>query len=121
MGTALQRHLNLEVVKCVVVASPGFVKDQFLAHFFAQATREANKPILDARSPSLPLLPARDMSESGWAGKFVAVHASSGFKHSLNEVLADPAIVARLADTKAAAEVGASLPGERREARGTVA
>nr|KAG5690192.1 hypothetical protein BaRGS_016583 [Batillaria attramentaria] len=39
--------------------------------------------------------------------KFVLVHASSGFKHSLKEVLSDPAVTARLADTKAAGEVKA--------------
>lgn len=33
------------------------------------------------------------------------MHASSGFKHSLKEVLQDPAVIARLADTKAASEV----------------
>ena len=37
--------------------------------------------------------------------KFFPVHASSGFKHSLREVLQDPAVQARLADTKAAEEV----------------
>ena len=36
--------------------------------------------------------------------KFFPVHASSGFKHSLREVLQDPAVQARLADTKAAQE-----------------
>lgn len=35
------------------------------------------------------------------------MHASSGFKHSLKEVLQDPAVIARLADTKAASEVKA--------------
>ena len=37
--------------------------------------------------------------------KFLLVHASSGFKHALKEVLADPAVQARLADTKASEEV----------------
>lgn len=40
-------------------------------------------------------------------GKFILVHASSGFKHSLKEVLQDPAVLARLSDTKAASEVKA--------------
>lgn len=39
--------------------------------------------------------------------KFILVHASSGFKHSLREVLQDPAVLARLSDTKAASEVKA--------------
>lgn len=39
--------------------------------------------------------------------KFVLCHASSGFKHSLREVLQDPALQARLSDTKASEEVRA--------------
>ena len=30
--TAILRHLNFDVVKAVVIASPGFVKDQFFEH-----------------------------------------------------------------------------------------
>ena len=37
--------------------------------------------------------------------KFLLVHASSGFKHSLKEVLLDPLVQAKLSDTKAASEV----------------
>lgn len=32
--------------------------------------------------------------------KFVLVHSSSGHKHALKEVLADPTVTARLAETK---------------------
>jgi len=37
--------------------------------------------------------------------KFILVHSSSGFKHSLKEVLQDPALQSKLADTKATEEV----------------
>ncbi|KAJ8312933.1 hypothetical protein KUTeg_010306 [Tegillarca granosa] len=40
-------------------------------------------------------------------GKFLLVHSSSGFKHSLKEVLQDPAIASKLADTKASSEIKA--------------
>jgi len=40
-------------------------------------------------------------------GKFMLVHSSSGFKHSLREVLSSPEVTAKLADTKAAGEVKA--------------
>ena len=33
-------------------------------------------------------------------GKFLLVHSSSGYKHALKEVLQDPAVLARLVDTK---------------------
>ncbi|XP_057322452.1 protein pelota [Microplitis mediator] len=86
---AILRHVNFDIVKCVIIASPGFVKDQFMEYMIQQAIKTDNKVLLDNKS------------------KFILVHASSGFKHSLKEVLADPAVVARMADTKAAGEVKA--------------
>jgi protein pelota len=83
------RHMNFDVVKCILVASPGFVKDQFYEYMIQQAIKLDQKVLLDNKS------------------KFILVHASSGFKHSLKEVLQDPAVTARLSDTKAAAEVKA--------------
>ncbi|XP_074096166.1 protein pelota-like [Cotesia typhae] len=86
---AILRHVNFDIVKCVIVASPGFVKDQFMEYMIQQAIKTDNKLLLENRS------------------KFMLVHASSGFKHSLKEVLADPAVVTRISDTKAAGEVKA--------------
>lgn len=62
---ALLRHINFEVVKAILIASPGFVKDQFFDYLIEQAVKLDNKLILENR------------------GKFVLAHASSGFKHSL--------------------------------------
>lgn len=84
---AILRHVNFDVVKCVLVASPGFVKDQFCEYMFSQALKLDQKALLDSKH------------------KFVLAHASSGFKHSLKEVLADPSISNKLTDTKAAGEV----------------
>ncbi|KAK3609806.1 hypothetical protein CHS0354_029844 [Potamilus streckersoni] len=84
---AILRHVKFEVVKCVLVASPGFVKDQFYEYMFAQAVKLDYKVLLENKS------------------KFVLVHSSSGFKHSLKEVLQDPSIASKLADTKATGEV----------------
>jgi protein pelota len=81
------RHVNFEIVKCILIASPAFVKDAFFEYMIQQATKLDQKIILDSRS------------------KFMLVHASSGFKHSLKEVLQDPAVVAKMSDTKAAGEV----------------
>ena len=83
------RHINFDIVKCVILASPGFVKDQYMDYMIEQAVKSDNKVILENKS------------------KFLLVHASSGFKHSLKEVLAEPAVVSRIADTKAASEVKA--------------
>lgn len=75
------------VVKCCLIASPGFVKDQFFQYLMEYSTKNDNKTILDNRN------------------KFILCHSSSGFKHSLKEILADPLLQNRLADTKAAKEV----------------
>lgn len=83
------RHVNFDVVKCVLIASPGFVKDQFYDYMVQQAVKTDNKVLLDNKS------------------KFILVHASSGFKHSLREVLQDPTVVSKMSDTKAAGEVKA--------------
>uniref|UniRef100_A0A672Q9V1 Protein pelota homolog n=1 Tax=Sinocyclocheilus grahami TaxID=75366 RepID=A0A672Q9V1_SINGR len=83
------RHFNFDVVKCVLVASPGFVKDQFISYLFKEAVRQDCKILLENRS------------------KFMVVHSSSGHKYSLKEVLCDPAVTALLSDTKAAGEVKA--------------
>lgn len=86
---AILRHVSFDIVKCVLIASPGFVKDQFSEYLFQQAMKLDYKILLDNKS------------------KFVLVHSSSGFKHSLKEVLQDPSIQSRLADTKASSEVKA--------------
>jgi protein pelota len=62
---AVLRHVNFEIIKCVLIASPGFVKDQFFDYMFQMAQKMDNKILLENK------------------GKFVLVHASSGFKHSL--------------------------------------
>ncbi|XP_050310451.1 protein pelota [Anthonomus grandis grandis] len=86
---AILRHVDFDVVKCVLVASPGFVRDQFFEYMFQMAVKTDNKVLLDNKS------------------KFMLVHSSSGFKHSLKEVLQDPAVMSRISDTKALGEVKA--------------
>ncbi|XP_054290265.1 protein pelota [Macrosteles quadrilineatus] len=83
------RHINFDIVKCVLIASPGFVRDQFYEFMIQEAVKTDNKLLLDNKS------------------KFLLVHSSSGFKHSLREVLMDPVVVAKMADTKALGEVKA--------------
>ena len=97
------------MVKCILVASPGFVKvgvvgrcgylyralvsaitiytcpppqDQFYEYMYAEAAKHDIKVLFENKP------------------KFLLIHSSSGHKHALKEVLADPAVAARLADTK---------------------
>lgn len=62
---AIVRHVDFNIVKCVLIGSPGFVRDQFYEYMFRTAVKTDNKILLENKS------------------KFMLVHASSGFKHSL--------------------------------------
>lgn len=84
---AMLKHINFETIKCIVIASPGFVKDQFNEYLWQQATSKELKMLLDSRQ------------------KFLVAHSSTGFKHSIREVLSDPLIAPKLEDTKAAQEL----------------
>ncbi|VDK88283.1 unnamed protein product [Litomosoides sigmodontis] len=86
---AFIRHIDMKVVKCVLLASRGFLNEQFLNYLMEYANKHGNKLILESRS------------------KFLLVHASSGFKHALKEVLSNPSVAAALSDTKAHAEIRA--------------
>lgn len=63
---AILRHIDFEIVKCVLIASPGFVRDQFYEYMFQMAIKTDNKTLIENKS------------------KFMLVHSSTGFKHSLN-------------------------------------
>lgn len=88
MGQAMLRHIDFSIVKCVLIASPGFVKDKLMEHIMSTEHSDF-KPLQENKS------------------KFVLCHSSSGHKHSVAEVLGDNSLVARLSDTKAAGEVKA--------------
>ncbi|CAJ0895139.1 7454_t:CDS:10 [Entrophospora sp. SA101] len=85
----IERHISFDVVKVVIIASPGFVKDQLYEYVFAEAVKQDKRQLIENRS------------------KFILVHCSSGHKHALQEVLQDSAIQGQLANTKYAQEVTA--------------
>ena len=85
MQAALQ-NFDFDLIKCVIVASPGFTAEAFFKYLFAEAIRTENRKLLEAKS------------------KFMLIHSSTGHKDALAEVLQDPAIQRRLADTKYAKE-----------------
>jgi stalled ribosome rescue protein Dom34 len=59
---AIKLHFDLSVIKVVLIASPGFLKDDFLKWMFAEAVKNGEKVITDNKA------------------KFVACQSSSGFK-----------------------------------------
>lgn len=84
---SILRHVDFSIVKCCLLASPGFLKDDFAKYLHTEAVRRDARPLIENKS------------------KFILCHASSGHKHALDEVLMDPAIQNRLQDTKAADDV----------------
>lgn len=86
---AVLRHCDFSIVRCLVIASPGFTKDQFYSRFLLEAERRQLRSIIENKS------------------RIVLAHASSGYKHSLGEVLDAPNVMSMIKDTKAAQEVKA--------------
>ncbi|KAL3896617.1 MAG: hypothetical protein SGCHY_003961, partial [Lobulomycetales sp.] len=84
---ALVNHIDFSIVKVLIIASPGFVKDDFYKFLITQATSAGKTSILENKD------------------RIILAHSSSGHKHALQEILAEPAIQSRLADTKYALEV----------------
>lgn len=69
---SIKQHIDFKLVKCVLLASPGFVKEDFFKFMTETAVRQDDKLLLENK------------------GKFLLCHASSGHKHALDEVLNDP-------------------------------
>ncbi|KAJ3124438.1 hypothetical protein HK100_011236 [Physocladia obscura] len=84
---AILKNVDFDIVKVLIIASPGFYKDQLFDYMKQAATQTENKQFLQ-------FLP-----------KLLLIHCSSGQKHALGEALADPGVQSRLEDTKFAVEV----------------
>ncbi|KAJ3224482.1 hypothetical protein HDU81_008535 [Chytriomyces hyalinus] len=86
---AILKSVDFNVVKVLIVASPGFYKEQLFDYMKQTAVQTDNKEFLQ-------FLP-----------KILLIHCSSGQKHALGEALADEGVQSRLEDTKFATEVRA--------------
>ncbi|CAN1132173.1 Protein PELOTA 1 [Linum perenne] len=84
---AFLKHVDFNVVRCAVIGSPGFTKDQFHRFLLLEAERKQLRSIIENKS------------------KIILVHTTSGYKHSLREVLDAPSVMNIIKDTKAAEEV----------------
>ena len=83
------RHVDFDVVKCVLVGSPGFVAEVFLKYVMEAAVVRGIKPLLHNKA------------------KLARVHVSCGQRHALREMLADASVQSRLSNMKAAREIRA--------------
>ncbi|KAL8538967.1 hypothetical protein ACS0TY_000825 [Phlomoides rotata] len=84
---AFLKNVNFNIVRCAVIASPGFTKDQFYKHLLLEAERRQLRSIIENKS------------------RIILVHTTSGYKHSLREVLDTPNVMSMIKNTKAAQEV----------------
>eukprot|EP01083_Nonionella_stella_P095059 266793_1 len=84
---AIIQHINFEVVKCLIIASPAFLKDDFSQWLYEESRKRDLKSITENRD------------------KIILCHSSSGHTQALTEILQDPQVLLRLEDTKAAREV----------------
>lgn len=85
----IRDHVGLDLVKCVVLAGPGFVKDDFLTWMLQRATQMGDTQILQKKSI------------------FVVAHASCVHRQALKELLADEQVQKSILNTKAAAHLKA--------------
>jgi protein pelota len=75
---AILRHVDFGRVKCLLVGGPGFVAQDFLQYARQEAVRRDDRPFVENKS------------------KFVVCKTSSGHKHALEEVFADPAVMSQM-------------------------
>lgn len=80
----IKDHVDLELVKCVVFAGPGFTKEDFLTWMLNRANQMGDTAFLQKKS------------------MFVCAHASCVHKQALKELLADEQVQKSIANTKAA-------------------
>lgn len=84
---AFLSHIDFKIVRCAVIASPGFTREQFHRHLMLEAERKQLRSIIENKS------------------RILLAHTTSGYKHSLREVLDAPNVMNMIKDTKAAREV----------------
>lgn len=48
--SAVSRHLDWSVVKCLVIAGPGFAKDTFKTYLDAEAVKRDVRPLIEHKS-----------------------------------------------------------------------
>lgn len=86
---AVKKHINFEVVKVVLVGSPGFLNEEFLRYMQERAVREECTVLIKNKA------------------KFVKAHTSCGHKRAVEELLGNPELAAQVGDVKAAGEARA--------------
>jgi protein pelota len=85
---AIVKSINFELVKCVIVASPGFTKDQFSDYLSDNTSNNKHYEIIQKN-----------------LNKFIYTHSSNGYKQALQEILAKPEVMMQIKNTKASEDI----------------
>ncbi len=86
IASAMLKYINLDIVKSIIIASPGYTKNEFFDYLTNEF--EQNKyPELKNR---------KDM--------ILLEHTTSGFKHSLKEILMNKEVQSRISGSEAISE-----------------
>ena len=100
---AIGQNIDFSAIQCLVLAGPGFTKDELLKNLLLEATRaKGSLESGDSKGGGASLLPILENK-----GKIITAHASSAFGHSLQEVLSSPEISKRIANTRASSQTDA--------------
>jgi len=86
MRTVFGPDSEADKIKVILIASPGFTRDEYWEYLLAESVRRGDREVIKAKS------------------KFVRARSSSHHVHSLEEVFGDADLAARLDNTKYARE-----------------
>lgn len=100
---AIGQNIDFTTIQCLVLAGPGFTKDELLKYLMLEGAR--SKGSVDAGNGKASGNSMLSILEN--KGKIITAHASSAFGHSLKEVLSSPEISNRIANTRASSQMGA--------------
>jgi protein pelota len=100
---AIGQNIDFKSIQCLVLAGPGFTKDELSKYLLLEAARSKGSldsgDVKNANEHLLGILENK--------GKIITAHASSAFGHALQEVLSSPEISKRIANTRASSQVNA--------------
>lgn len=84
---AILTHVPLDKVKCILLGSPGFQKDDFYKYLLTESVRREDRLYIEHKN------------------KFVLCHSSSGHKFAIEEMFSDPTILSKVNETKLCKEI----------------
>ncbi len=79
---AILTHIPFDKIKCVLLGSPGFQKDDFFKFMMTECVKRDDRSLIENKN------------------KFVLCHASSGHKHAIEEIFLDESVLSKVTETK---------------------